>query len=78
MARIRYVRDRSGLLEVLASPQAAALVSEHAERIAARAGDGFVVSQQMGARRQRAIVYADTWSAKHRNRRDNTLVRVLG
>lgn len=78
MARIRYKSNRAGLLEVLASGEVAALVDSHAQRLASAAGDGFVASQQMGARRQRAIVYADTWSAKHRNRRDNTLVRVLG
>lgn len=75
---MRYVSNRAGLREVLASPQAAALVSDHAERIAAQCGDGFVVSQQMGKVRQRAIVYADTWSAKHRDARENVMVRVLG
>lgn len=75
---VRYVPNRGGLQEVLASPEAAALVSGHASRLASAAGDGFTYSQQMGAVRQRAIVFADTWSAKHRNRRDNTLVRVLG
>lgn len=75
---VRYVPNGVGLREVLASPQAAALVSDHAERIAAQCGDGFVASQQMGRTRQRAIVYADTWSAKHRDHRDNVMVRVLG
>lgn len=75
---VRYVPNGAGLREVLASPQAAALVSDHAERIAAQCGDGFVASQRMGRTRQRAIVYADTWSAKHRDRRENVMVRVLG
>lgn len=75
---VRYKPNHEGLRQVLASPQAASLVSNHAERIAAQCGDGFVVSQRMGRTRQRAIVYADTWSAKHRDHRENVLVRVLG
>lgn len=78
MSRIRYKPNRAGLREVLASGEAAALVDSHAQRLASAAGDGFVASQRMGRNRQRAIVYPDTWSAKHRNARENTLVRVLG
>ena len=54
------------------------LVREHGERLAAAAGDGFVASYMQGKSRFGGIVYADTWSAKHRDRRDNVLVRVLG
>lgn len=75
---VRYVPNEARLREVLASPEAASLVSDHAERIAAECGDGFVASQRMGKTRQRAIVYPDTWSAKHRDVRENVMVRVLG
>ena len=75
---VRYKPNRAGLREVLASQEVASLVSDHAERIAAQCGDGFVASQRMGKSRQRAIVYADTWSAKHRDMRENVMVRVLG
>lgn len=75
---VRYAPNGAGLREVLASSEAASLVSDHAERIAAECGDGFVASQRMGKTRQRAIVYPDTWSAKHRDHRENVMVRVLG
>lgn len=75
---MRYKPNREGLRQVLASAEAASLVSTHAERIAAACGDGFVASQRMGKSRQRAIVYADTWSAKHRDHKNNVMVRVLG
>lgn len=74
----RYKPNRAGLREVLASAPVASLVSDHAERVAAECGDGFVASQRMGKTRQRAIIYADTWSAKHREARENVMVRVLG
>ena len=54
------------------------LVREHGDRLAAAAGDGFVASYMQGKSRFGGIVYADTWSAKHRDRRENVLVRVLG
>lgn len=75
---MRYKPNAEGLREVLASAEAAALVSDHAERIAGQCGDGFVASQQLGKVRQRAIVYPDTWSAKGRDRKHNVMVRVLG
>lgn len=74
----KYVSNKAGLAELARGPVAQALVHEHGERIAGAAGDGFVASYQQGASRYRGIVYADTWSAKGRNRRDNTLIRVLG
>lgn len=75
---MRYKPNREGLRQVLASAEAASLVSTHAEALAAKCGDGFVASQRMGKVRQRAIVYADTWSAKHRDYKNNVMVRVLG
>lgn len=78
MASTRYRPNRAGLREVLASPEVASVVSAHANRLASAAGDGFVASTRMGRSRQRAIVYADTFSAKRREARDNVLVRVLG
>lgn len=75
---MKYRANREGLRQVLASAEVASLVSTHAESIAAQCGDGFVASQRMGKRRQRAIVFADTWSAKHRDHRQNILVRALG
>ena len=70
--------NRKAYRELLASEGAARLVSLKGEALAAQAGDGFETNTQLGKVRQRAIVYPETWSAIHRNRRENTLVRVLG
>lgn len=74
----RYVPKRSGLEELARGPIAQKLVRQHTEPRAAAAGDGFVASYQQGASRFRAIIYPDTFSAMGRNKRDNTLIRVLG
>lgn len=76
--KARFEPDYGGYRELLASGPVASLVSKHANQIASQCGDGFVASQRMGATRQRAIVYADTWSAKHRDHRENVMVRVIG
>lgn len=74
----KYVPNSAGLEELARGHIAQQLVREHSDRIASAAGDGFVASYQQGKSRYRGIVYPDTWSAIGRNRRDNTLVRVLG
>lgn len=74
----KYIANKAGLEALARGDIAQSLVRTHAERIASTAGDGFIASYQQGASRFRAIIYADTWSAKRRNARDNTLVRVLG
>ncbi|WP_225747224.1 hypothetical protein [Corynebacterium sp. Marseille-P4611] len=74
----KYRPNKTGLQELLRGSVAKQLVVQHGEDIAGRAGDGFVLSTQQGKSRFRGIVYADTWSAKWREGRENVLVRVLG
>lgn len=76
--KAKYVPNRSGLSELLRGPVAQTLVDEHTQAVAGAAGDGFVASTRQGKSRYRGIVYAGTWSAKHRDHRQNVLVRVLG
>lgn len=75
---VRYVSNRAGLREVLHSSPVGQRVAQESERLAARAGDGFVASYGNYPSRQRGIVYADSYSAMAREARDNILVRVLG
>lgn len=75
---MKYRPNRAGLQELLRGSVAKRLVIEHGEKFAAQCGDGFVLSTQQGKTRYRGIVYADTWSAKHRDHRQNVMVRVLG
>ncbi|MFS0210542.1 hypothetical protein ACL1EU_03115 [Corynebacterium striatum] len=74
----KYRPNLAGLQELLRGSVAKQLVIDHGDRLAGAAGDGFVLSTQQGSSRFRGIVYADTWSAKRREARENVLVRVLG
>lgn len=78
MSRVRYEPNRAGLEELLRNGRTQDLVRSHTEAVRNRAGDGFVTSYMQGKSRYRAIIYADTWSAKHREARENVLVRRLG
>ena len=75
---MRYESNHAGMEELARGSVAQSLVRQHGERLAAAAGDGFVASYMQGKSRFGGIIYADTWSAKHRDRRNNVLVRVLG
>ena len=75
---MRYESNHAGMEELARGSVAQGLVKQHGVRLAAAAGDGFVASYMQGKSRFGGIVYADTWSAKHRDRRNNVLVRVLG
>ncbi|WP_313678452.1 hypothetical protein [Corynebacterium stationis] len=75
---MRYESNLGEMEALVRGAPVQGLVREHGERLAAAAGDGFVASYMQGKSRFGGIVYADTWSAKHRDRRDNVLVRVLG
>lgn len=77
-AMSKYVPNKSALKALLKDPMTQGIVVDHAERVAAAAGDGFVSSYKMGKTRHRCIIYADTWSAKRREARDNILTRALG
>lgn len=74
----KYVPNRAGLEALARGEVAQTLVRKYGDGTSSSAGDGFVASYQQGVSRYRGIVYPQTWSAIHRNRRDNTLVRLLG
>lgn len=78
MSNSRYVPNRAGLEETARGQMAQELVRTYSEAKRNAAGEGFETSYQQGASRFRGIVYPATYSARGRNARDNTLVRVIG
>lgn len=79
---MKIVWAKDAFYDVRRLPTVQARLQVEAQQLATRAGEGFAWSNRQGMRapqgRWRAIVYPDSWSARARNRRDNTLVRVLG
>lgn len=65
------------LASIAKSEEAQKAVMRRAKQIKAAAGPGYEVSGRVGRNRARASVRTDSFSARVRNSRDNTLVRLL-
>ena len=55
MSKVKFTLDKKAAGEMLRSPQAQALVSQAAGRVAARAGEGFSVESRTGARARASV-----------------------
>lgn len=64
--------------EIRRSGPVQALVNRHTSELAARAGEGFVGKTAHGRTRFRGIVVPDTYAARRRNARENTLAKLAG
>lgn len=79
---MKVVFKPESLYEVRRSSGVVARVHQAAETIATASGSGYSWSSRQGLKRPqgrwRAIVYPNTWAARHDNARNNTLVRAMG
>ena len=77
MSSIKFVLNRSGVREVLQSPEIAAVVKDYTNQVAGRAGTGYEASF-MTKNRAVGRVTAETRKAKKDNSKNNTLLKALG
>lgn len=77
MSEGRFVPDRRAVVQLLRSPQLAALLERKANAIAAAAGEGMAVDAQRGGRRARASVRTHTRRAMRGEAKDRRLTRAL-
>lgn len=63
--------------QLLKSPEMQALVREHAEAIAGRAGEGYEVVVKTGKNRCYANIITATTEARRDNTENNTLLRAV-
>lgn len=75
--KIRIQLNSAGVREMLRSTQMQSIVSEHAEEIAKRCGDGYGVSAYRGKNRVNASVGAETAEAAAENMRNNTILKAV-
>ena len=78
MSVVRFKLDRRGIRELVSSDEAQSVVTEAAEELRARAGDGFKVHSSNRGKRARAYVHASTKEAGMEQVKHHTLERVLG
>lgn len=74
----KFKLNRQGVRELLQSPEMAQICQEEAEKVAARAGEGYEVDTHVGLNRVNASVSAATRAAYYDNLKNNTLLMALG
>lgn len=77
MSKLRIELNREGVRSVLKSAEMQAIIQEHANRIAAAAGDGFETSAYTGQNRVNVSVRAETKEAIKACMDDNVLLKVI-
>lgn len=77
MADVKIVLNRSGVRELLRSPEMLQICEEHAGVVLDRCGDGYKTDGHTGKNRVNAMVYADTYQAKADNLKNNTILKAL-
>ncbi|NQP35061.1 hypothetical protein HO923_00640 [Streptococcus suis] len=77
MARIKFKLNSAGVRELMKSPQMQAVLTDKANAIRNRAGDGYESDIYVGKTRANAMVYADSFQAKRDNKKHNTLLKAV-
>lgn len=78
MSKGRFKLNRKGVRELLKSQEMMNVVTEYADQVQKKAGDGYEVSQYIGKNRVNVSVYAETRKARKDNLEHNTLLKALG
>ncbi|HEM2777305.1 TPA: hypothetical protein ACGOSD_001394 [Streptococcus suis] len=77
MSKMRFKLNRAGVRELLKSPEMQAVLTDKANGIRNRAGDGYASDIYVGKTRANAMVYADSIKAKRDNKKNNTLLKAV-
>lgn len=78
MSKDKFVLNRKGVRELMQSPEMLSTVTEYANQVKNRAGEGYEVTQYTGKTRVNASVHAETFEARKDNYENNTLLKALG
>ena len=77
MSKVEIKLNREGVRELLRSSEMEAIVREHAEAVAGRAGGGYEGTGFTGRNRVNASVKAKTVAARRDNLKNNTLLKAV-
>ena len=78
MAKVKFELNRSGVRELLRSPEMMAVCQGYANRALGSLGKGYEVSTMTGRNRVNAEVRAETFEARKENLKNNTILKALG
>lgn len=74
---MRFKLNREGVRELLMSAEMQAVVSDYANAVQGRAGDGFTADVKVGKRRCYANIAPSTYAAYVENNEHNTLLKAI-
>ena len=77
MSNVHIELNSAGIRELLLSPEMQAVLKEHADEIAGRAGAGYSSDTHLTGGRAVASAFADSREAMRDNLENNTLLRCL-
>ncbi|NQP34764.1 hypothetical protein HO921_10470 [Streptococcus suis] len=77
MASMKFKLNSAGVRELMKSPEMQAVLTDKANGIRNRAGDGYESDIYVGKTRANAMVYADSYQAKRDNKKHNTLLKAV-
>lgn len=77
MAKNKFKLNYDGVGQLLKSTEMQTILSEQANEIRNRAGEGYKQDTYVGPNRANAMVYADTYQAKKDNMKNNTLLKAV-
>lgn len=77
MSKFKFELNRSGVRELLRSDEMQSLLNEKATGIRNRCGDGFDQDVMVGRNRANAMVWADSFTAKRKNLKENTILKAV-
>ena len=78
MAKVKFKWDNAGFRALMQSGEMQSILKDKADEAAAKAGDGVIVQVKVGQKRAYADIVADSFPARVRNNRDNTLLKAIG
>ena len=78
MSNFKFKLNRSGVRELMRSPEMMAVCSQYAQTAMQSLGDGYEVSTYTGKNRVNAQIAAKTYEAKKENAENNTILKAVG
>ncbi|HFI0164159.1 TPA: hypothetical protein ACGORW_001989 [Streptococcus suis] len=77
MSNVRFKLNQKGVAELMKSSQMQSILTEKANSVASRAGEGYEQDIHIGRNRANVSVRANTYQAKKDNLKNNTLLKAL-
>lgn len=77
MSKFKFVLDKAGVGQLLKSKETESMLKSYADDAVSRLGEGHSSDSYIGKKRANASYTADSFKARRKNLKDNTLLKAL-